>query len=128
MLMSVMIRNMPKYRAMCFQNIRYSTKVYLDTHEWFVRENKEIKLGLSAKAIELMNDIVYVEDDIDTETVFNKGDPICTIESVKAVSEMYSPVKCKILAINEDLLQDLEELNENPEKEDNWILKLEELS
>lgn len=119
---------MPARRPMLFQHLRYSTKVYLDTHEWFVRENKEIKLGLSARAIELMNDIVYVEDDIDTQTVFNKGDPVLTIESVKAVSEMYSPVKCKILAINEDLLQDLAELNENPENEDNWVLKLEELS
>ena len=126
--MSVMIKNMPKYRAMCFQHIRYSTKVYLDTHEWFIRENKEIKLGLSTKAIELMNDIVYVEDEIDTQHVFDRGEPLITIESVKAVSEMYSPVKCKILEINEDLLQDLAELNENPEKEDNWILKLEELS
>ena len=118
---------MPARRPMCFQHLRYSTKVYLDTHEWFVRENKEIKLGLSAKAIELMNDIVYVEDDIDTQNVFNKGVPVLTIESVKAVSEMYSPVKCKILEINEDLLEDLSKLNENPEKEDNCILKLEEI-
>ena len=127
MLMSVMIRNMPKYRAMCIQHIRYSTKVYLDTHEWFVRENKEIKLGLSAKAIELMNDIVYVEDDIDTNEVFERGERILTIESVKAVSEMYTPAKCKILEINQKLLEDLGELNENPEKDENWILRLEEL-
>lgn len=125
--MSAMIRNVPKYRAMCFQNIRYSTKVYLDTHEWFVRENKEIKLGLSTKAIELMNDIVYVEDEIDTQQVFNKGEPVLVIESVKAVSEMYTPAKCRILEINQNLLEDLGELNENPEKEENWILKLEEL-
>ena len=125
--MSVLMRNIPKYRAMCFQHIRYSTKVYLDTHEWFVRENKEIKLGLSAKAIELMNDIVYVEDEIDTQQVFNKGEPVLVIESVKAVSEIYTPAKCKILEINQNLLEDLGELNENPEKEDNWILKLEEL-
>ena len=125
--MSVLMRNMPKYRAMCFQHIRYSTKVYLDTHEWFVRQNKEIKLGLSAKAIELMNDIVYVEDEIDTQQVFNKGEPLLVIESVKAVSEIYTPAKCKILEINQNLLEDLGELNENPEKEDNWILKLEEI-
>ena len=127
MVITRIITSIPSSRPMLFQHLRYSTKVYLDTHEWFVRENKEIKLGLSAKAIELMNDIVYVEDEIDTQQVFNKGEPVLVIESVKAVSEIYTPAKCKILEINQNLLEDLGELNENPEKEDNWILKLEEI-
>lgn len=122
-----LFNNYSKVRVFGLQNFRYSTKVYMDTHEWYIRDKNEIKIGLSSKAIELMNEIVYVEDEIDTQQVYNKGESILVIESVKAVSDMFTPTKCKILEINENLLEDLEELNNNPEKDENWILKLKEL-
>ena len=74
-----------------------------------------------------MNDLVYIDDDVDYTQEFKKGDPICTIESVKAVSEIITPIDCKILEINEELLINLDEVNKNPEDPNNWILKLEEV-
>ena len=119
------LNRVAKFRPMIIQHLRYSNKKYLDTHEWFIPEGNQIKLGLSEKGLELMNDIVFIDDEIDTEQVFKRGEPICAIESVKAASELYAPAKCRVLEVNSELVEDLDELNANPEEETNWILKLE---
>lgn len=109
--------------------VRYnSNKIYLDTEEWIIKDKNIIKLGLSKKAIEMMNEIVYIDvDGIDIDDTYEKGDEICDIESVKAVESLYSPDNCKIIEINEVLIENLDELNNNPENDDNWIIKLEKL-
>ena len=114
----------PRLTCNLLKKRTFVTKTYLETHEWLIHNDDHVKLGLSAEAINLMNDIVYIEDNVDYDQVYEKGDPICIIESVKAVSEMYSPVRSQIIEINQDILDNLDELNKNPENEDNWILKL----
>jgi glycine cleavage system H protein len=111
------------------KQIRFnSNKIYLDTEEWIIKDNNNIKLGLSKKAIELMNEIVYIDvDGIVIDDTYEKGDEICDIESVKAAESLYSPDNCKVIEINETLIENLDELNNNPENEDNWIIKLEKL-
>jgi glycine cleavage system H protein len=75
-----------------------------------------------------MNEIVYIDfDGIDFEDELKEGDEICDIESVKAAESIYSPANCKVIEINENLVENLEDLNKNPEDENNWIVKLEEL-
>ena len=61
------LNRVANFRPMFIQHLRYSNKKYLDTHEWFIPEGNQIKLGLSEKGLELMNDIVFIDDDIDTE-------------------------------------------------------------
>ena len=119
------LNRVANFRPMFIQYLRYTNKKYLDTHEWFITEGTTTKLGLSQKGIELMNDIVFIDDEIDTEQVLAQGETICAIESVKAASELYAPHACKVLEVNETLIDDLDLLNQDPENEDNWILKLE---
>lgn len=121
------LNRVANFRPMFIQHLRYSNKKYLDTHEWFISEGNLIKLGLSEKGLDLMNDIVFVDDEIDTEQIFEKGEPMCSIESVKAASELYAPERCRILEVNSELVEDLDGLNANPEEETNWILKLESM-
>ena len=125
--MNRIIRKIPTQLKYLQPRVFFSTKIYTETHEWYLKENNNVKIGLSKEAINQMNDLVYIDDDIDYDQEFEKGDPICTIESVKAVSEIITPIDCKIIEINEELLENLEEINKNPEDPNNWILKLEEL-
>ena len=94
--------------------MRFSNK-----HEWV---NKEGYVGISDFAQKSLGDIVFVElpavgDKITTGKVFG------TVESVKAVSELYAPVSGRVIEINEALENSPELLNEDAYK--NWIVKIE---
>ena len=106
-----------------------SEKKYLETLEWYYQTPQNtIRLGISQEALEKMTDLVYLEvDDLDYQKEYEKGTELMNIESVKAVSPLYAPSKCKIISYNEELVDDLTSINENPEDINNWIVELEEL-
>ena len=80
-------------------------------------------VGITDFAVEQLGDIVFVElPEVGSE--FSQGDIFGTIESVKAASEIYAPVGFKVLAINEEVIEKPELLNQNP-YQDGWLLKVE---
>jgi len=96
---------------------------YLDTHEWVKVEDKIATIGISHYAQDQLGDLVYVElPEVGTE--FSAKDPYGSVESVKAVSDVHSPVSGKVIEINEALQDTLEQVNQNCYGE-GWMIKVE---
>ena len=100
--------------------------LYAKTHEWVsVSEeggSKVATLGLSAFAIEELTDLVFIELPKVGSQV-EAGEAFCEVESVKAVSDIYSPVSGEVVAANSDLPNALETLSNDP-YEAGWIAKI----
>jgi glycine cleavage system H protein len=86
---------------------------YTDDHEWAKQEGDTIKIGISDYAQDQLGDIVFVELPQIGDT-FSKGDEFGTVESVKAVSELYMPVGGEVTDINEELADAPELVNNQP--------------
>ncbi|MDO5360358.1 MAG: glycine cleavage system protein GcvH [Jeotgalicoccus sp.] len=100
------------------QDLKYS-----EDHEWIKVEGNTVTIGITDFAQSELGDIVFVElpeegDDIST------GDSFGSVESVKTVSELYAPVSGSIVAVNEELEDSPELVNESP-YESAWMLKVE---
>jgi len=95
-------------------NINYSSD-----HEWALKEGDTIKIGISDYAQDQLGDIVFVELP-EPGTTFEQGDEFGTLESVKAVSEIYLPVSGEIVEVNTELEDAPELLNEDPYEA--WIV------
>jgi glycine cleavage system H protein len=100
--------------------------LYAETHEWVhISEEggaKTATIGISAFAVEQLTDLVYMElPDVGKEVV--AGSEFGEVESVKAVSPLYSPVGGEIIAVNSDLADKLETLGDDP-YEAGWIIKV----
>ncbi len=100
------------------ENVRYT-----EDHEWANLEGGEVKVGISDYAQDQLGDIVFVELPPPGEA-FQGGEEFGTLESVKAVAEMYMPISGKIHAINEALEDAPELLNSSPYN-DGWIIQIE---
>ena len=85
---------------------------YADTHEYVVEENGLLKIGVSEFAIDQLGDIVFVEL-ADQGSNLQKGDTFGTIESVKAVEEVYIPFSGEIISVNERVIDNPEILQED---------------
>ena len=104
------------------QDLRYSK-----THEWVRVEadaagGKIATVGLTPFALEMLTDLVYVELPKVGRKV-TAGEPFGEIESVKAVSDLYSPVDGRIVAVNEALAGNLEHLAKDP-YQTGWFVKI----
>ena len=92
------------------------------THECIYKDNDEYVVSITDFAVEQLGDIVFVElPEVGSE--FSQGDIFGTIESVKAASEIYAPVSFQVTAINEEVIEKPELLNQNP-YQDGWLLKV----
>ncbi len=95
---------------------------YLDSHE-YVRLDGEIgTIGLSAFAIDQLGDIVFLELP-DIGEALESGETFGTIESVKAVEDLYSPISGTVIDRNEILIETPEAIAEDPYGE-SWLLKV----
>jgi len=95
--------------------------LYSDDHEWVQKTGETVKIGISDYAQDQLGDIVFVEMPEVGDT-FAKDDEFGTLESVKAVSEMFVPLSGEVVAVN-DTLEDAPELiNEDPYV--NWIIEI----
>ncbi|MFW6119294.1 MAG: glycine cleavage system protein GcvH [Petrotogales bacterium] len=95
---------------------------YSKSHEWVKKEGEIGIIGISDYAQDQLGDIVYVElPEVGNE--INEGEMLCTVESVKAASDIYSPVSGDIMEINEDLEDSPEIINEDAEGK-GWICKI----
>lgn len=96
---------------------------YAETHEWArLEEDGLIAVGISDHAQESLGDIVYVELP-EVGVSFAAGDQAGVVESVKAASDIYSPVSGEVVEINESLEEQPETVNGSP-YEDGWFFKL----
>ena len=96
---------------------------YTDTHEWLRLKGDTAIIGITDHAQTELTDIVFVElPEVGKEV--KKGEELCIVESVKSVSEIYSPVSGKIVNVNEKLEDAPEAINEKP-YDDGWLVELE---
>jgi glycine cleavage system H protein len=95
---------------------------YTKTHEWMRREGDTATVGITDHAQDELGDVVYVELP-EQGASFGAGDAFGTIESVKAVSDLYAPVGGEIVEVNSSLEDAPEKVNEDPYGE-GWIIKL----
>jgi glycine cleavage system H protein len=95
---------------------------YTRSHEWVRTEDDTATIGITDYAQEELGDIVYVELPEEGAT-FDAGDSFGTVESVKAVSDLYTPVGGEVVEVNGALNDSPEKINEDPYG-DGWIVKL----
>jgi len=98
--------------------------LYSKEHEWVLQlDGNRVRIGISAYAQNQLGDIVFVEvPEVDDEVTAN--DSMGTIESVKAVSEIYSPVSGTVVLINEELSDGPEIINQQP-FDGGWLVEVE---
>jgi glycine cleavage system H protein len=96
--------------------------LYSREHEWVKVEGEVCIIGITEFAQQELGEVVFVELP-ETGQVFNSGDELGTIESVKAVAEVYTPVAGEILEINDAVVEDPELLNEDPHGE-GWLVRM----
>jgi len=95
---------------------------YTREHEWVKVEDEICVIGVTDFAQSELGEVVFVELP-EVGHVFDAGDEMGTIESVKAVAEVYTPVAGEIVEVNESLRDDPQLLNEDPHG-DGWLVKI----
>jgi len=93
---------------------------YADSHEYAHAVGELVRVGLSAFAVDQLGDIVFV-DLPDVGAVLNRGNGFGSVESVKAVEDMYAPISGEVVQRNEAVLASPEELQNDPHGE-GWLL------
>src|SRR6185295_3702303 len=96
--------------------------LYSKDHEWVRVEGDLCVLGITEFAQKELGEVVFVEMP-EVGEVFNSHDELGTIESVKAVAEVYSPVAGEVIEVNDTVVDDPELLNDDPHGE-GWLIKL----
>lgn len=94
---------------------------YTKEHEWIRVEGDTGVVGITDFAQRQLGDVVYV-DLPEVGAQFSAGQPFGTIESVKAVSELFAPVSGEVTAVNNDLKDHPERVNSKPH--DTWMIKV----
>jgi glycine cleavage system H protein len=96
--------------------------LYTETHEWIKREGDNVRVGITDHAQSELTDVVYVElPKIDRQA--NAKEAIAVVESVKAASDIYAPVKGKVVEVNKALEADPGLINREPYGQ-GWIFVL----
>lgn len=95
---------------------------FAKTHEWVRVDNGVATVGISAFAVEALTDLVFMQLPKVGRKV-SAGEAFGEIESVKAVSDLYSPVNGEVTAVNEELPNKLETLNKDPYGA-GWVAKI----
>ena len=95
---------------------------YSKDHEWINIEGVKGKIGITGFAQEQLGDVVFVELP-EVGRVFDQGAQFGSIESVKAVSDLYCPVSGVVLAINDSVVDQPDLVNKDPEAA--WLIEIE---
>lgn len=96
---------------------------YTDDHEWARVEDGRVRIGISDYAQEQLGDVVFIELP-EVGRSFAKGEEFGTVESVKAVSELYMPIGGKVIQVNSQLEDSPELVNREP-YQGGWMVLLE---
>ena len=95
---------------------------YTEDHEWARLEGESVRIGISDYAQDQLGDIVFVELPQVGDT-YEKGKEFGTVESVKAVAELYMPIGGEVLTTNKVLEDSPDLVNENPYN-DGWMIEI----
>jgi len=95
---------------------------YTTDHEWLAVDGDTVTIGITDHAQAALGEIVYV-DLPESGKQFDKGEVFAVVESVKAASDVYAPIKGEVLASNESLADAPELINDEPESE-GWFVKM----
>ena len=95
---------------------------YTEDHEWVRVKGENVTIGVSDYAQDQLGDIVFVEMPASGDQ-FKKGDEFGTVESVKAVAELYMPIGGEVIQANQALEDAPELLNQSPYAE-GWIIEI----
>ncbi len=95
---------------------------YTKTHEWVRLEDEVATVGITDHAQDELGDVVFIELP-EKGATFDAGDSFGTIESVKAVSDLYAPVGGEVVEVNETLNDSPERVNEDPYG-GGWMIRL----
>ena len=98
---------------------------YSASHEWIKEEDGVFVIGLTDYAQSALGDIVFINLPEEGDEV-TAGESFADVESVKAVSDVFSPVTGTICAVNEELLDDPAQVNEDPYGA--WLIKVENVT
>ncbi|WP_339228683.1 glycine cleavage system protein GcvH [Oceanobacillus sp. FSL K6-2867] len=97
--------------------------LYSKEHEWIKKEEGNVRIGITDFAQDELGDIVFVElPEVGDE--ITADEPFGSVESVKTVSELYAPISGKVVAVNEELEDSPEFVNESP-YEKAWMVVVE---
>ena len=97
-------------------------KKYTKEHEWVLLQGATATIGISRYAAKELGDITYVElPEVDEEAA--GGEVLTVVESVKAATDVFSPVNGTIIEVNEDLEDNPQTVSTSPE-DDGWICKV----
>jgi len=99
--------------------------MYTKDHEWVKVEGDTATIGITDYAQNSMGDIVFINLPQEGDK-FSIGDSICDVESVKAVSDVFSPISGTVVEVNESLLDNPEKINHDPYG--SWFVKLSGIS
>jgi len=99
---------------------------FTSTHEWVRREGAEATIGITDHAQAELGDVIFL-DLPKVGAHLEAGDRLGAVESVKAASDIYSPIGGTVAAINESLKETPERVNQSP-YEDGWLVRLEEVT
>ena len=94
---------------------------YTKDHEWVRVDDEEARVGITEYAQKQLGDVVYLELP-DVGRLLQKGDVFGTIESVKAVSELFSPVGGEVTEVNRALVERPETVNKDPHE--SWMIRI----
>ena len=94
---------------------------YTEEHEWVRREDDEVVFGITDFAQDQLGDIVYVELP-EVGATLTQGEPFGSVEAVKALEYLYSPVSGEVIAVNEGLNDDPAVVNSSPYG-DGWMVR-----
>lgn len=96
---------------------------YLESHEWAESVDDHIRVGISDFAQDELGDVVFVELP-EEGAVLDQEESFGVIESIKAVSDLYSPVGGTVVAVNETVIDQPELVNDDPYGE-GWMIEIE---
>jgi glycine cleavage system H protein len=92
------------------------------SHEWAILEGDKCTIGITKFAVDQLTDVVFVELPDPGDNVF-AGESFGEIESVKAVSDLYSPVDGEVVAVNEKVINDPTIISNDPYSK-GWMIKI----
>lgn len=95
---------------------------YTDEHEWVSEEDGLLTLGLTSYAVEQLGEIVYLELP-ENEEEFESGASVGTVESTKAVSDIFLPINGTIVKVNENAVATPEVIQQSP-YDHGWLIKV----
>ena len=97
--------------------------LYTKEHEWVRMDGEQAVIGITDFAQTELGEIVFVEFP-ELGSHFNAGDELAVVESVKAASEIYAPLNCTIVSVNNDLIDSPQLINEEPHGA-GWLFEIE---